>query len=62
MAVFDHHGYGDSKMNVKVKDETYRLAKSIYGKEFHCLLINEKAMVAMWLWLSKAMSRYAKLN
>jgi len=49
-------------MNVKVKDETYRLAKSIYGKEFHCLLINEKAMVVVWLWLSKAMSRYAKLN
>jgi len=49
-------------MDIKEKDKTYQAAKAFFGKEFHCLLINEKAIVLAWLWLSKAMSRYAKLN
>jgi len=49
-------------MNIKEKDKTYQAAKAFFGKEFHCLIAKEKAMVVVWLWLSKAMSRYAKLN
>jgi len=49
-------------MNIKEKDKTYQAAKAFFGKEFYCLITKEKAIVLAWLWLSKAMSRFAKLN